>query len=223
MIAENVARLLQELPDGVQLEAAVKSRTSAEILQAIAAGIKIIGENYIQEAEKVFRVVGSKARWHFIGHLQKNKVKKTVQIFDLIETVDSRELAEEIDTICARQEKIMPVLIEVNSAGEKQKFGLFPQDVKEFIKAISPLKNIKVMGLMTMGPAGENSEMARPCFRRTKELFEEIANEDISGVQMRYLSMGMSDSYHAAIEEGANIIRVGSKIFGSRAVRREKQ
>ncbi len=223
MIAENAARLLRELPCGVQLEAAAKSRTSAEILQAIEAGIKIIGENYVQEAEKVFRGVGRKARWHFIGHLQKNKVKKAVRIFDLIETVDSRELAEEIDILCARQAKIMPVLLEVNSSAEKQKFGLLPRDVKEFIKAVSSLKNIRVMGLMTMGAQTESPEMSRVCFRRTKELFEEIAREDINGVQMRYLSMGMSDSYRVAIEEGANIIRVGSKIFGPRAARQEKQ
>ncbi|MFH1245486.1 MAG: YggS family pyridoxal phosphate-dependent enzyme [Candidatus Omnitrophota bacterium] len=223
MIAENVGRLLQELPDGVQLEAAAKGRTSEEILQAIAAGVRIIGENYLQEAEKIFRVVGRKARWHFIGHLQQNKVKKAVRIFDLIETVDSRELAEEIDTICARQGKIMPVLIEVNSSAEKQKFGLFPQNVKEFIKEISLLKNIRVMGLMTMGPQTENPEITRPCFRRTKKLFDEIANDYINSVQMRYLSMGMSDSYRMAIEEGANIIRVGSKIFGPRAARQEKQ
>lgn len=216
MIGENVAQLLRELPDGVQLEAAAKGRAGGEILQAIAAGIKIIGENYVQEAEKVFGAVGRGVSWHFIGHLQKNKVKKAVRIFDMIETLDSPELAEEIDRVCARENKVMPVLVEVNSAGENQKFGLLPRDVQEFIKETARLDNIRIMGLMTMGPQAEDAEMARPCFRQTKRLFDEIAAEHIDGVQMRYLSMGMSGSYRAAIEEGANIIRVGSKIFGTR-------
>lgn len=214
MIGENVAQLLRELPDGVQLEAAAKGRAGGEILQAIGAGIKIIGENYVQDAEKVFGGIGRKASWHFIGHLQKNKVKKAARIFDMIETVDSLELAGEIDRVCARENKVMPVLVEVNSAEESQKFGLLPRDVQEFIKKIACLEHIRVMGLMTIGPQAEHPETARLCFRRTKGLFDEIDGEHINGVRMQYLSMGMSGSYRAAIEEGANIIRLGSKIFG---------
>ncbi|MBU1147423.1 MAG: YggS family pyridoxal phosphate-dependent enzyme, partial [Candidatus Omnitrophica bacterium] len=156
-----------------------------------------------------FQAIGNKAKWHFIGHLQKNKVKKAVKIFDMIETVDSLELAQEIDKACFKEKKIMPVLIEVNSGREKQKFGVFPEDVEELIGNISQLKNINVMGLMTMGPMSGDPEDARPYFVETKKIFDRIRT-------LKYLSMGMSNSCKIAIEEGANIIRVGTKIFGER-------
>ena len=200
---------MQELPEGVELEAACKTRTPEEILEAVNAGVRIIGENYVQEAEKAFQAIGNKAKWHFIGHLQKNKVKKAVKIFDAIETVDSLELAQEIDKACFKEKKIMPVLIEVNSGREKQKFGVFPEDVEELIRNVSQLKNIDVVGLMTMGPLSGDPEDARPYFVETKKIFDKIRT-------LKYLSMGMSNSYKIAIEEGANIVRVGTKIFGER-------
>ncbi|MFH1957696.1 MAG: YggS family pyridoxal phosphate-dependent enzyme [bacterium] len=213
MIKENVKGLLTELPDGVQLVAAAKTRTSAEILEAAAAGIKIIGENYVQEAQKVFRDVGRKVLWHFIGHLQKNKVKKIVEIADMIQTVDSYDLAEEIDKRCLNAGKIMPVLIEINSGREKQKAGVLPEDAEEAVRNISKFSNIKIKGLMTMGPG---SEEARPYFTKTREIFEQIKKMNLPGVEMKYLSMGMTNSYKVALEEGANIVRIGSLIFGER-------
>ncbi|MCK4241345.1 MAG: YggS family pyridoxal phosphate-dependent enzyme, partial [Candidatus Atribacteria bacterium] len=152
MIKENVKKILDELPENVELVAAAKARTSEEIEEAIEAGIKIVGENYIQEAQRAWAVIGKKVKWHFIGHLQKNKVKKAVKIFDMIETVDSYDLAQEINKRCSQISKMMPVLIEVNSGREKQKFGVFPEDVLNLIKEISDFSNIKVIGLMTMGP-----------------------------------------------------------------------
>ncbi len=214
MIKKNVQRILGELPDGVELEAAAKTRTAEEILEAIDAGVKIIGENYVQEAERVFGVAGNKAKWHFVGHLQKNKVKKAVKIFDMIETVDSLEIAEEIDKACSREKKIMPVLVEVNSGREKQKFGIIPEGAWEFVRKLSELKNLKVVGLMTMGPMFGDPEDARPYFVETKKIFEKIKTMNMAGVEMKYLSMGMSNSYRVAIEEGANIVRIGTKIFG---------
>lgn len=213
MIKENVRRLLQELPQGIELVAAAKGRTVAEILEAVEGGVEIIGENYIQEAERAYRVIGNRVKWHFIGHLQKKKVKKAVKLFDMIETVDSYRLAEEIDKICGQQKKIMPVLVEVNSGRERQKFGVMPEEVRDFIEKISSFANIKIMGLMTMGPYFSNPEDVRPYFARTKKIFDEIKSVNIAHVQMRYLSMGMSDSYKIAIEEGANIVRIGNKIF----------
>ena len=127
MIKQNVEQILSELPDGVELVAAAKARTPEEILQAVEAGIKIIGENYVQEAERAYTVAGKRAQWHLIGHLQRNKVKKAVNIFDMIETVDSVEIAREIDKRCAQIGKTMPVLIEINSGREKQKSGVFPK------------------------------------------------------------------------------------------------
>jgi pyridoxal phosphate enzyme (YggS family) len=215
-IRENSQKLLKELPAGVELVAAAKTRTAEEVMAAVEAGIKIIGENYIQEAEAIYPAVGNKARWHFIGHLQKNKVKKAVKLFDMIETVDSVELAQEIDRRCARMGKVMPVLVEINSGREKQKSGVLPEKAEELIKAISVLPNIKLMGLMTMGPRFGNPEDSRPYFVATKKIFERIKALAIANVEMKYLSMGMTNSYPVALEEGANLVRIGTLIFGER-------
>jgi pyridoxal phosphate enzyme (YggS family) len=215
-IKQNVRRLFTELPEGVQLLAAAKARRPEEVLAAVDAGISIIGENYLQEAEAAFSLVGKNTKWHFIGHLQKNKVKKAVILFDMIETVDSLEIASEINRRCAQIGKIMPVLIEVNSGREEQKAGVLPEKVEGLIKAISSFKNIKVSGLMTMGPYSEQAEDLRPYFKATRKLFEDIKESKLPNVTMQYLSMGMTDSYQVALEEGANIIRIGSAIFGPR-------
>ena len=212
-ISENVQQLLKELPGGVELVAAAKGRTAQEVLQAVDAGIKIIGENYVQEAERVYPVVGNKAKWHLIGHLQKNKVKKAVSLFDMIETVDSVDLAREINKRCAQIGKVMPVLVEVNSGREKQKSGVLPENAEELIKEISSLPNIKVMGLMTMGPRFGNPEDSRPYFITTRKIFERIKALKFPNIEMRYLSMGMTNSYQVALEEGANMVRIGTKIF----------
>jgi len=219
MIAENIKKILKELPPGVELEAAAKGRTPEEIEEAIRAGINIIGENYLQEALKAKEKITLPARWHFIGHLQKNKVKKAVQIFDLIETIDSYELAIEVNKRAQNIGKIMPVLIEINSGKEPQKAGIMPEETLDLIKKLASFKNIKIMGLMTMGPWLDSPEELRPYFSLTRSLFEEITALNIPNVEMRYLSMGMSDSYKIAIEEGANLIRIGTKIFGPRQKR----
>lgn len=196
--------------------AAAKARTPEEIMRAAQAGVEIVGENYVQEALAAFNVVGHRVKWHFIGHLQRNKVKKAVEIFDMIETVDSPELSKEIDKRCSQRKRIMPVLVEINSGREKQKFGIFPKDAEDFIKEISGLKNIKIEGFMTMGPMFGDPEDARPYFVETKKLFDRIKTLNLPGLEMKYLSMGMTNSYQVAIEEGANIVRIGTKIFGPR-------
>lgn len=216
MIAENVKKIFEELPEGVELVAAAKARTPEEILKAVEAGVKIIGENYVQEAQEAFKLVGHRAKWHFIGHLQTNKAKKAVDLFNLIETVDSVKLAREIDKRCKALGKVMPVLVEINSGREPQKFGVFPEEAESFIKEIAQFENLKVKGLMTMGPAFGDPEKARPYFIETRKAFEKIKSFDIPNVEMKYLSMGMTNSYKIAIEEGANIVRIGTKIFGPR-------
>ncbi|MBW1714222.1 MAG: YggS family pyridoxal phosphate-dependent enzyme [Deltaproteobacteria bacterium] len=218
MIKENVKRLLSELPKGVALLAAAKERNADEISEAIRAGVTIIGENYLQDAQKVLGEVKEKAEWHFIGHLQTKKAKKIVDVFDMIESVDSLRLAQEIERCCARRNKVMPVLIEVNSGEEEQKYGVLPKDLIGLIKEISPLKHIKIMGLMTMGPRFGNPEESRPYFVRTRNLFDQTKDLHLPNVEMKHLSMGMTNSYQIAIEEGANLVRIGTKIFG---VRRE--
>ncbi|EFK95887.1 enzyme with a TIM-barrel fold [sediment metagenome] len=215
MIEENVKEILSELPEGVMLVAAAKSRTPEEILRAVDAGVKIIGENYIQEAEGAFKAIGKKVSWHFIGRLQKNKVKKAVEIFDMIQTVDSCDLAREVDKRCAQIDKTMPVLIEINSGKEKQKSGALPESAIDLIGEISGLNNIKILGLMTMGPRFGNPEDSRPYFIETRRIFEEVKRLGLPGVEMKYLSMGMTNSFKIAIEERANIVRIGSKIFGA--------
>jgi len=216
MIKQNVNEILSELPNQVELVAAAKTRQPEEILEAVESGVKIVGENYVQEAERAYEVVGNKAKWHFIGHLQKNKGKKAVRIFDMIETVDSLEIAKEIDKRCAQIGKIMPVLIEINSGREKQKSGVFPENIEQLVKEISAFQNIRVMGLMTMGPRFGNPEDSRSYFVETRKMFERIKKLNLPNVEMKYLSMGMTNSYKIAIEEGANIVRIGSKIFGQR-------
>ncbi len=216
MIAENVQAILAALPAGVELVAAAKTRTPAEILEAIEAGVRIIGENYVQEAWDAFQAVGHRARWHFIGHLQTNKVKKAVEVFDLVETVDSTGLAREIDKRCAAIGRTMPVLIEVNSGRESQKSGVLPEDVEKLVRDISLFANVKVAGLMTMGPFEGDPEDSRPYFRETRKVWDALRVLSIPGVEMRYLSMGMTNSYRVAIEEGANLVRIGTAIFGPR-------
>lgn len=214
-IKKTVEFLLKEIPKNVIIVGAVKSRRMDEIIKAIKAGIQVIGENYVQEAEEAFAFIGRKVRWHFIGHLQKNKVKKAVRIFDLIETVDSSSMAREIDKRCSSLRKIMSVLCEINIAKEEAKSGIDPGEVEALIREISSLQYVKVRGLMTMGPFMEAPEKIRPYFKKTKEIFEKVKSMHIPNVEMKYLSMGMSDSYQVAIEEGANIIRIGTKIFGT--------
>lgn len=223
MVKQNVSQILSELPDGVQLVAAAKTRRPEEILEAVEAGVKMIGENYVQEAEKAYEVVGDRVEWHFIGHLQSNKVKRAVRLFDMIETVDSVELAREIDKRCAEIGKIMPVLIEVNSGREKQKSGVLPEAVEQLAKEISTLPNVRLRGLMTMGPRFGNPEDSRPYFVETRRIFEKIKKLNLPDIEMKYLSMGMTNSYKIAVEEGANVVRLGSKIFGERDDKGDEQ
>jgi pyridoxal phosphate enzyme (YggS family) len=219
MIRERVLEILRELPPGVKLEGAAKTRTPEEILEAVEAGLEIIGENYVQEAERAVEAIGRRAEWHMIGHLQTNKAKKAVRVFDMIETVDSMKLAREIDKCCEKLGKVMPVLVEINSGGEEQKAGVLPEKALALIREMAGLKHIRVMGLMTMGPLSGDPDESRPYFRKTREIFDQVKAMNLLDVEMAWLSMGMSDSYRVALEEGANLVRVGTKIFGPRPER----
>ena len=195
--------------------AAAKTRSPEEVQAAVDGGVRILGYNYVQEAEGMQQVIGSRVQWHLIGHLQRNKAKKAVELFDMIETVDSFKLASAVNRHCAELDKVMPVLIEVNSGREANKAGVFPEHVEELVGKLAELKNIRVQGLMTMGPFGD-PEDSRPFFKETRRLFESLAARNIPDVEMRYLSMGMSGSYEIALDEGANIVRIGTKLFGPR-------
>ena len=215
-ITENYKRLRQEVPENVQIVAAAKTRSCQEVAEAIEAGLTIFGENYVQEAEKIKMELGGLAetvKWHMIGHLQTNKVKKAVALVETVQTVDSLKLARAIN---AKVSGPMPIYIEVNSGRELQKNGVFPEDVEALLREIAPLENLMVTGLMTMGPLSGDPENARPYFKETKKLFDQLQTLDLPGLNLTTLSMGMSNSYRVAIEEGSNMIRVGTNLFGAR-------
>ncbi|NMC84353.1 MAG: YggS family pyridoxal phosphate-dependent enzyme [Anaerolineaceae bacterium] len=215
-ISESFRQILHTIPTGVLLLAAAKTRTLEEVEAAIQAGITAFGYNYVQEALPIIQEIGDQTKWHMIGHLQQNKVSVAVKNFDMIETVDSWRLAQALDHQCAKIQKKMPVLVEVNSGREVSKTGVLPEAVDDLIIQMSSLKYLSVEGLMTMGPRFGDPEDSRPYFKATREVFERIAARNLPNIAMKYLSMGMSNSYQIAIEEGATIIRIGTKLFGER-------
>jgi pyridoxal phosphate enzyme (YggS family) len=216
-IAANVKAILAVLPPGVELVAAAKTRTAAEILEAIEAGVRLVGENYVQEAAAVRPAIGVKARWHLIGHLQSNKAKRAVDLFDVVETVDSLDLGRELDKRAAAAGRTLEVLVEINSGREAQKAGVLPEEAETLVRGLAALPRLQVRGLMTMGPFEGDPEDSRPYFRETRRVFEALKALAIPGAEMRLLSMGMSHSWRVAVEEGATLVRIGTAIFGPRA------
>jgi len=221
-ITENYKKIREEIPEHVSIVVASKTRTLEEIAEVIEAGAEIIGENYVQEAEKMHQELGDKAesvKWHMIGELQKNKINKALSIFDVVETVDSLKKADDINKRSGRLEKIVRVFIEINIGSEFTKAGIRPEyeAVEELAEYISKLKYLKLNGLMTMGPRTGDPEQSRPYFKKTKEFYDRIKKMDLPDTEMKYLSMGMSNSYLTAIEEGSNMIRLGTVIFGRRS------
>lgn len=215
-IQENYKKLLIEVkrinPNAL-ICVVTKTQPIASILEAIDAGTNIIGENRVQEAETKFSKLPSSIEKHLIGHLQRNKVKKAVQLFDVIQSVDSLRLAEKISLECKEIDKIMPIMLEVNTSGEQQKNGFLPEEVIENLKGISKLENLKIIGLMTIAKYEENPENCRPSFKLLKNLFEEIKTLNIKNVELKDLSMGMTNDYKIALEEGSTVIRVGTGVF----------
>jgi pyridoxal phosphate enzyme (YggS family) len=201
-------------PQEIKLVAVTKTATLEQIKEAINEGVKIIGENKVQEATEKYQVLTTEVKWHLIGHLQTNKVKYAVEIFDLIHSVDSIKLAKEIDKRSVQFKKTIDILIEVNISGEETKYGYNPEKVEAFLKEISEFSGIRVRGLMTIAPISKNKEEVRPYFRRLRELSERIRDKNIKNIKMDYLSMGMTDDFEIAIEEGANMVRIGRGIFG---------
>ncbi|MFH1904002.1 MAG: YggS family pyridoxal phosphate-dependent enzyme [bacterium] len=220
-IAENYQRIREEIPDNVTMVLAGKTRTREEIEEVIEAGATDIGENYVQEAEKMYDSLGEKAkkvRWHMIGHLQKNKINKALRIFDVIQTVDSLEKAAAIDKRAQGIGKTVSVYLEINIGSEMTKAGIKPEYevIENLVREISKLEHLSFEGLMTMGPRFGNPEDSRPYFRKAKDIFERIKALNLTGVKMETLSMGMSNSYKVAIKEGSNLVRLGTVVFGER-------
>ncbi len=208
------ARKAGREPGEIKLIAATKGVEPKKIKEAISRGVFAFGENYVQEAEeKIEKIKAKGIEWHFIGHLQKNKAKLAVKLFSAIHTVDSLELAGELNK---RAESPVVTLIEVNIAREKTKNGVDMEGAVKLARGISGLKNIRLVGLMTLPPQTEGPEGARPYFIALRRLAERINKEKFSGVFLKQLSMGMSSDFEVAIEEGATMVRIGTAIFGPR-------
>ena len=222
-IGDNYKRLRESIPQDVSIVVASKTRAPEEIEEVIDAGATIIGENYVYpEALNKYQSLGEIAKsvkWHFIGTLQKNKINKALIIFNLIQTVDSTKLAREIDKRIEKVDKsVVQILLEINSGKEESKSG-FPPNIsiiKEALLEMAELKHITIKGLMTMGPMFGDPEGARPYFKITRELFIKLKDVNTENSKMEILSMGMSNSYKVAVEEGSNMVRIGSLIFGER-------
>lgn len=225
-ISANIARIKQQIastcahcgrdPHDVKLMAVTKTVPVERILQAVDAGITLLGENYVQEAREKYDLLGSRVQLHLIGHLQTNKAKYAVKLFDCVHSVDRLELAQELDRRAKAAGRKINILIEVNVSGEKTKNGVPAAQALELIQAAAPLENLFVRGLMTMAPYSDDPENSRPYFQALRNIRNIIAREGIAGVQMEELSMGMTDDFAVAIEEGATIVRIGRAIFGKR-------
>jgi pyridoxal phosphate enzyme (YggS family) len=204
-------------PSEITLVAVTKGVEAKKVKEALSLGVTDIGENYVQEAvekkEKIGKAKAGRARWHFIGHLQKNKAKFAVELFDVIHTVDSVDLAKELDK---RAQGPQDVLIEVNISREKTKSGVDGEGAVKLARAMAGMKNLRLKGIMSIPPPSETPEMSRPYFVTLRRLAERINKEKIPGVAIRELSMGMSADFEVAIEEGATMVRVGTAIFGPR-------
>ncbi len=225
-IAENLKTVVDRIaaaakragrePSSVRLIVVTKTVDVDRIREAVAAGAVILGENRVQEAKAKIEKLGGIAGWHLIGHLQSNKAKYAVKLFDMIHSVDNLELAKEIDKQAAKIGKIQNVLIEVSIAGEAQKAGVGLDRTVDLVKEAAKFKNIAIQGIMTVPPLLDDPEAVRPYFREMRALADGIRKENTPNVNMKELSMGMSGDFEVAVEEGATMVRVGTAIFGKR-------
>ena len=225
-IADNLASIQERIskaalragrdPAAIRLVAVSKTVSAESIREAIAAGVTILAENYVQEALNKIARIGKQVEWHFIGHLQSNKARSAVDLFSMIHSVDRLSLAEALSQEANKQGKILPVLIQVNISGEESKSGINPQETLQLLERIAGLQHLSVQGLMTMPPWFEDPENARPYFIALRKLREELSREKIPGVVLQELSMGMSGDFEVAINEGATLVRIGTAIFGPR-------
>jgi PLP dependent protein len=210
---DKAARKVRRDPKEIKLVAVSKTVEATRIREAIEAGVSILGENYVQEAQKKIEEIGRPVSWHFIGHLQSNKAKYAIRLFDMIHSIDSLPLAEELNRRAEQANQIIQVMIEVNLSKEATKFGTDEKIVMNLAKGIQNLNHLSLEGLMTMPPYFDSPEMSRPYYIELRELKEKMVKE---GIPMKELSMGMSNDFEIAIEEGATYVRVGTAIFGPR-------
>lgn len=213
-----VVELVGRNPESIKLIAVTKTRTSETIDSALKSGIEFIGENKVQEAEQKLPLLKEKYKeFHFVGHLQSNKISKLMKLNPaLIHSIDKFSTAEKLNEYLSKKDKKQDILIQVNTSEEQSKFGIKPDETLDFIKKIGSLSNLNITGLMTIGIFSDNEKKIRNCFQILRKLFEKIKAEKIPNIEMKYLSMGMTNDFEIAIQEGANIIRIGTAIFGTR-------
>ncbi|UCD91491.1 MAG: YggS family pyridoxal phosphate-dependent enzyme [Desulfobacterales bacterium] len=205
-------------PEAIRLVVVSKTISADRVKEAIEAGVTDLGENYVQEARNKFNALAAyPASWHFIGHLQSNKAKYAVRLFDLIHSVDTMKLARELHKYSEKINKIQDILIQVNISEENSKSGVYVEDTRDLVKQISLLKHVSIKGLMTMPPFFDAPEKARSYFSALRNLRDRIVDENIPNVCLDELSMGMTGDYEVAIEEGATLVRIGTAIFGKRS------
>ena len=219
IIKNNIAKSLEKAgrSDNVVLLAATKMNSPERINAAIRSGVKVIGENRVQELlEKYDGIDKENVSIHFIGHLQTNKVKYIIDKVDLIQSLDSISLAGEIDKQAKKHNKVMDVLVEVNICAEESKSGVLPENLENFLKEISSFPNIRVLGLMSIPPIMNDVDTQREIFRKIMKIYVDISQKKLDNINMQILSMGMSDDYEIAVEEGSTMVRVGSSLFGKR-------
>jgi len=222
-IRENLLRVTERIekaaqnagrnPKDIRLVAVSKTMETDRVREAIEAGVTILGENYVQEAQKKIEEIGKPVSWHFIGHLQTNKAKVVVRLFDVIHSVDSVALAEELNRRAQQANQKIPIMIEVNLSGEATKFGTEEEKVTSLAQGVLKLDHLSLEGLMTMPPYFDDPEMSRPYFVQLRQLKERLVK---GGIPLKDLSMGMSNDFEIAIQEGATFVRVGTAIFGAR-------
>ena len=214
---ETAAKRVNRTLDDITVIAVTKTVDSERANEALKSGLNNLGENRVQEfMNKYEKMDNSNINWHIIGHLQTNKVKYIINKVRLVHSLESLSLAEEIDKRSKQHDIVTEVLIEMNIGEEESKFGLKKEELFDFIKSIEHLENIRIVGLMTVAPFSENKEDVRWVFKEMKNLYDKVSSMNFKNVKMKYLSMGMTNDYDVAIEEGANIIRIGTAIFGSR-------
>jgi pyridoxal phosphate enzyme (YggS family) len=213
----NAAVKAGKRPEDIVLVMATKTVDTERIREAVRAGGRIIGENKIQEALKKYEVLKDEdAEWHFIGHLQTNKVKDVLKFADMIHSVDRLSLVEKLDQRLQHEGRSMDILIQVNTSHEESKYGVSPEEAIDLVRQTAKYDTLKIYGLMTIGLFTKDEVKIRKCFKSLKGINDNIIKEGIDRVQMKYLSMGMSGDYQIAIEEGANMVRIGTAIFGAR-------
>lgn len=220
-VSERIERACQKSnrdPKEIKLVAVTKNVDADRIIEAISAGVSIIGENRVQEAWQKYQSIERQVHWHMIGHLQTNKVKRVLQFANVVQSVDSTKLAREIHRQAEKLDRTVEILIQVNTSDEESKFGFAPGETIEAVDEISKFSRLRIQGLMTIAVYSPNRDEVRACFRMLREIREKVKAHEFAGVEMDVLSMGMTDDFEIAIEEGSTMVRIGRSIFGERPI-----